>query len=76
MRLYTIFWTYNGHEPENEVFAGELGTVAEGRQYLLNTYGGEGEYMDDPKLLTDVSVHPFTTVNSANGDPYGVQLII
>jgi len=74
MRLFTVFWIYGDHEMESEIFASEKGHASDGRKYLLSVYGGGGEYMSQPELLTDVSVQRFDTVHASNGDPYKVVL--
>lgn len=74
MKLFTVFWQYDNHEMENEVFASETGTAKDARKYLMQVHGGEDGYISDLGLLKDITVHPFTTVHASNGDPYAVKI--
>jgi len=78
--LYQVYFTYGEHEMESDIYAGELGTTTEAREYLMYIHtssDGDGymqDALEDRDLLVIESVRKFDTVHDKTGAPYKVAL--
>jgi hypothetical protein len=75
LKLWTVFYTYDEHEMENEVFVhsdSPRPDTTDGREYLLMEH--EDEYIDNPELLVVDSVHPLETLYDKHGNPYSITV--
>lgn len=69
MKLYTIFYDYNGYG-ESDVFASETGSTTDAIKYLKNT-----NQITEAGDLANCQTYLLTFVTTSDGDPYKVGIL-